>query len=231
MQFYIDDVCHWNASLLNSFNNPSSQSFPYTEVGQPFDQPFYIILNLAIGGDFFGSDGQSLTLAEADNWSRPSLQVDYIRVYQRNETSHLLPQPVTSNASSCLSIYSDLICRTTSANESYLNSFNLDDTLGYLCQNYPDYCTDILNGKYYSSCDKAIRTSMAMNQYYRDFGPDNNTCYFSGLGQLNGTTVVYVPSTTIADTQQCSDMWNSLKCRTVSEDVTTVGIDSINSAR
>jgi beta-glucanase (GH16 family) len=43
----------------------------------PFDQPFFIILNLAIGGGFGGQKG-------IDDSVFPAVyQVDYVRVYQR----------------------------------------------------------------------------------------------------------------------------------------------------
>lgn len=54
---------------------------PYTKNGQPFDQPFYIILNVAVGGTFFGP-GPYVTPAEARKWHNPTLEVDYVRVYQ-----------------------------------------------------------------------------------------------------------------------------------------------------
>lgn len=43
----------------------------------PFDQPFYLILNLAIGGDFLGSQQPDETTPD-----RNELLIDYIRVYQ-----------------------------------------------------------------------------------------------------------------------------------------------------
>ncbi len=41
-----------------------------------FDHPFYLIINLAIGGDFSGAPGHSTTFPQ-------SLLVDYVRVYQK----------------------------------------------------------------------------------------------------------------------------------------------------
>lgn len=50
---------------------------PYQEVF-PFDKPFFLILNLAIGGDWGGAQG-------VDNSAFPmSFDVDYVRVYQRD---------------------------------------------------------------------------------------------------------------------------------------------------
>jgi len=52
----------------------------YTADGQPFDQDFYLILNLAVGGNFFG--GEPFDPIEADSWPKPTLDIDYIRVLQ-----------------------------------------------------------------------------------------------------------------------------------------------------
>lgn len=55
---------------------------PYTKNGQPFDQPFYILLNVAVGGNFFGS-APKVTPAEARaNWTQPQLEVDFVKVFQ-----------------------------------------------------------------------------------------------------------------------------------------------------
>jgi beta-glucanase (GH16 family) len=44
----------------------------------PFDQPFYLILNIAVGGDWGGQQG-----IDPEIWPQ-RLEVDYVRVY-RNE--------------------------------------------------------------------------------------------------------------------------------------------------
>ncbi|MGN6195509.1 MAG: glycoside hydrolase family 16 protein [Ginsengibacter sp.] len=46
-----------------------------TEAEWPFDQPFYLLLNMAVGGDFGGKEG-------IDNSKFPAVfQIDYVRVY------------------------------------------------------------------------------------------------------------------------------------------------------
>jgi len=59
----------------------------YTEHGQPFDpsNPFFWVLNLAVGGAFFGTWGPYVTPAEAASpavWPKHSMEIDYVRVYQ-----------------------------------------------------------------------------------------------------------------------------------------------------
>ena len=48
----------------------------------PYDQPFYVILNLAFGGDMGGTPAQETI----DNLDNESFQVDYVRVYQKDES-------------------------------------------------------------------------------------------------------------------------------------------------
>lgn len=47
-----------------------------TEAQWPFDQPFYLLLNLAVGGNWGGSKGIDETI-----WPQ-RMEVDYVRVYQ-----------------------------------------------------------------------------------------------------------------------------------------------------
>ena len=56
-------------------------SYSYREavnVDWPFDRPFYIILNLAIGGNWGGAQGIDNTIFPA------SFEIDYVRVYQQD---------------------------------------------------------------------------------------------------------------------------------------------------
>ena len=49
------------------------------EAAWPFDKPFYLILNLAVGGDWGGTEG-----VDPDIWPQ-SMEVDYVRVYKTEE--------------------------------------------------------------------------------------------------------------------------------------------------
>ena len=53
-------------------NNPNTG-----DNGWPYDKNFYVILNLAIGGDWGGAQG-----VDPNTWPKQML-VDYVRVYQR----------------------------------------------------------------------------------------------------------------------------------------------------
>ena len=71
IKFFIDDYCHasYNKSQWMTFNKQDSET-------APFDKDFYIILNLAVGGQF-------------DNWVEPrngftsaDMKVDYVRIFK-----------------------------------------------------------------------------------------------------------------------------------------------------
>ncbi len=69
----------WNKDSLEPYYDGRSIGGIYFNKGEgyetwPFDQPFYIILNLAIGGDLGGAINSDMAKAEYD--------IDYVRVYQ-----------------------------------------------------------------------------------------------------------------------------------------------------
>ena len=66
MKFYVDD------SLLLKYDNDGSGKNAW-----PFDAPFYIILNLAFGGDWGGAGGVN------QNALPMSMYIDYVRVFQK----------------------------------------------------------------------------------------------------------------------------------------------------
>lgn len=69
-----EEAIHWyiDGKPFYQFKNEHTS---YAE--WPFDKPFYLILNLAMGGSWGGQKGIDKNLKEA------SLEVDYVRVYQR----------------------------------------------------------------------------------------------------------------------------------------------------
>ena len=68
IEYYIDGE---SACIFRRADDPEDQ----TEAAWPFDQPFYLILNIAVGGNLGG---------EIDEASLPyHMEVDYVRVYQK----------------------------------------------------------------------------------------------------------------------------------------------------
>ena len=70
----------WTSGTLESFFDGESRGTVYANPGNknwakwPYDQDFYIILNLAMGGNLGGAINSSMQMAE--------YEIDYVRVYQ-----------------------------------------------------------------------------------------------------------------------------------------------------
>lgn len=72
----VDNVPYGSISNFYSKGADNAENYTY---GAPFDVPFYIILNLAVGGTYDGD-------ANLENADFPtSMEVDYVRVYQKTE--------------------------------------------------------------------------------------------------------------------------------------------------
>jgi len=70
LDFYADGHLYSRQSIGNLTDK---------EVWEMDNAPFYLLLNLAMGGDFFGYPNETTAL-------RPKMLVDYVRVYQRDDT-------------------------------------------------------------------------------------------------------------------------------------------------
>lgn len=75
IKWYLDGELFFTETEWYSFTDGKGK-VPYPA---PFDQPFYIILNLAVGGDWPGSPDMTTDMDHAALW------VDWVRVYQKDE--------------------------------------------------------------------------------------------------------------------------------------------------
>lgn len=79
IRWYVDDRLYethtnwWSSS--NRTNGAVRNPYP-----APFDQPFYVIMNLAIGGNFGGNPDETTAFPG-------EMQVDYVRVYDWSDTA------------------------------------------------------------------------------------------------------------------------------------------------
>jgi beta-glucanase (GH16 family) len=74
MYWYIDDALYaWESFWFSKTNDGTYYPFP-----APFDNPFYIVLNLAIGGSFDGNPDETTQFPQ-------TMEVDYVRVYEKTE--------------------------------------------------------------------------------------------------------------------------------------------------
>ena len=110
IKFYVDETCistmtsaQWNTSYYQS------RGF---SMSAPFDKDFYIILNLAVGGQYDGN------IIPPDDFEEAYMFVDYVRVYQYesenssststpNATNTPLPSIVNINGNKYVMTFSD----------------------------------------------------------------------------------------------------------------------------
>ncbi|KAH9403029.1 hypothetical protein TYRP_015795 [Tyrophagus putrescentiae] len=74
------DGHHYHTENINRNMWSGKGHNPYHKNGEPFDQPFHIIFNLAVGGNFFGH-GPYVTPEQAKHWRKHTMEVDYVRVF------------------------------------------------------------------------------------------------------------------------------------------------------
>jgi len=71
MRWYVDGNLYSTQNKWNSQTGATENAFP-----APFDKNFYLILNLAVGGNFDGG------VVPPGDFSSADMEVDYVRVYQ-----------------------------------------------------------------------------------------------------------------------------------------------------
>ena len=81
LEYYIDGV---KFHTVSSFGWPNAANTPYG----PFDKPFFLRLNLAIGGDYIDGNGSKWSnaynaLAEHPESFPATMSIDYVRIYER----------------------------------------------------------------------------------------------------------------------------------------------------
>jgi beta-glucanase (GH16 family) len=79
-QFHVYSI-EWNKKAISFFVDEVRYNyFENTSEGYkewPFDKPFYIIMNIAVGGDWGGEEGVDNTI-----WPQ-RMEIDYVRVYKK----------------------------------------------------------------------------------------------------------------------------------------------------
>jgi len=91
-RFMMDGNTYWTSNINRNWGKP------YTKNGQPWDQRFHIIINLAVGGNFFNGYG-TLTDKDVKAWKQPYMTVDYVRVYRDMNANE--PAVTTGLPSAC----------------------------------------------------------------------------------------------------------------------------------
>lgn len=104
IRFYIDGI------LYNTVKDWFSKKPGFGEVTYPapFDQPFYMILNLAVGGSWPGNPDATTQFGE-----NAELKVDYVKVYQKDSYNENVEKPT-----------SEVTLRDPDATGNYINNGN-----------------------------------------------------------------------------------------------------------
>lgn len=85
IRFYVDNELYYTEhDWFTKRNGYDEVTYP-----APFDQPFYMILNVAVGGSWVGYPDTTTTFDE-----KAQMVVDYVRVYQKDEYNENVTKPV-----------------------------------------------------------------------------------------------------------------------------------------
>jgi beta-glucanase (GH16 family) len=79
IKWFVDGYCYETQTSWSTTNTAGTLNAPYPA---PFDQPFYLIMNLAVGGDSVGSPNGTTPFPS-------EMVVDYVRVYEAPEPGTL----------------------------------------------------------------------------------------------------------------------------------------------
>ena len=83
IKWFVDGQ-HYHTENINRMMWSGKGKNPYNKNGQPFDQAFHFILNIAVGGNFFPEHrfGKQVTPDEAKHWAKPTMEIDYVRAFR-----------------------------------------------------------------------------------------------------------------------------------------------------
>ena len=130
LEYFIDGV---KFHTVNGFDQPNAANAPYG----PFDQPFFLRLNLAIGGDYIDGKGSKWSnaynaLAKYPKSFPATMSIDYVRVYERrtakevNVPDNNLRTQLNKNLSTALSTNRKDDQKITDVELEKLTDLNLD---------------------------------------------------------------------------------------------------------
>lgn len=83
--WYVDGVKYYEENKWYTAMSDGTGKLTYPA---PFDQPFYIILNLAVGGNWVGNPD------ETTDFENQTYEIDYVKVYQKDNYDEDVTEPV-----------------------------------------------------------------------------------------------------------------------------------------
>lgn len=191
IQFLVDDKVVSTQSLTRNFWSGKGKN-PYNSIRQPFDQPFFFLINVAVGGNFFGAQSNALTTDLAKKWASPKLVVDYVRVYQDGGSPVVNPVPVptTPKPSATKASSNPTSAKTsaaaTSAKTSAVPATSAKTSATPATSSSNNVCSGKCNGESCCADQKMGAVCYNVNNYVcaNDFNGKKSLCG-KGLGACN----------------------------------------------
>lgn len=107
INWYVDGILiHTENDWYSATEGQGEITYP-----APFDQPFYIILNLAVGGNWPGNPDETTDIDKA------AFMIDYVKVYQKDSYNEDVEKPEK-----------EVILREPDKNGNYINNGNFQTT-------------------------------------------------------------------------------------------------------
>ncbi|MBQ8278608.1 MAG: carbohydrate binding domain-containing protein [Roseburia sp.] len=143
LRWYVDDICYYTTSDWYSTSNDNATEYTYPA---PFDQEFYILLNVAVGGNY---DAGALS----DSLTEASMYVDYVRVYDlQKENGTTYTKADYEALESTVSRPTYEVADTPIAGTVGENMVDVSDLTGYkTTTNYPSEEAGVRNAQWFVS--------------------------------------------------------------------------------
>jgi beta-glucanase (GH16 family) len=155
----------------------------YSSGGKPFDQDFHIILNVAIGGNYFGSAGVQVGDVRL---LQPAMVVDYVRVYQ----SHAHEMKVQTGTFACRATREGSAADVCGAVQWACEQFQSID--GLSCSGHEWGCSGV------SDAAKFLIADIVFDRYYQHSKDAGGICDFSGKAALSQAALSQAPLVVVA---------------------------------
>lgn len=78
IEWFVDDHKYNNVSLTDGTFNSDESKWPCKGPPTPYIQKTNFILNMAVGGPFFGQ----FPPVDPSTWTKPTVEIDWVRIYQ-----------------------------------------------------------------------------------------------------------------------------------------------------
>eukprot|EP00898_Chlorokybus_atmophyticus_P003330 jgi/Chlat1/3999/Chrsp26S03989 len=173
----VDGTITHKQSLRRSFqvNGPNH---PYAAERQPFDQRFFLLLNLAVGGNYGGAPSPT-------DWSSSALLIDWVRIYQT--ANQALPSDQLQALQQCFDIQPNSAGSVVRQRCRPIASASVDQmcgVLGWLCSP----TGGALDCGNRNSCDPSVvrdNAAYLMDYWYQSHPEQGDwACNFTGAGEL-----------------------------------------------